>query len=269
VLGLKAVRGRSLLILIPMVPRLMRPAQSPLQGWERLQRFPSGFLLSRMLPSHSATIGTVKADRARNSCGPARKDPIVVFTATERHAWMWRSSVAATVGVTSAAMAHVMLGGQLPGVLGFFPALVVTMILGMIVLRRRSTVGSVATALVGQWLFHELAILGAPYASSGHAHHAGAVWQPTILDQLPMTAGHVVAAAFTATAVILAHRVARVTRVLSSLLSTLLRRAVAPLQTIAVTGVASGLSVTTVGHDLARELFERIGYSLRAPPALS
>lgn len=182
---------------------------------------------------------------------------------------MWRSGTAAATGVGTGAAAHVMLGGSLPGVLGFLPALVLTTLVGAVMLRRRSTVGIVATALSGQWLFHELAVLGTPYAAQGHAHHSEAVWKPSILNELPMTMGHLVAAVVTGVAIVLAERIRRLSLTLITLMAHAVQRLVSlPTQRAVLLPEAPNIHTLFV-PDRAREIYRLTGYTLRAPPLSS
>jgi hypothetical protein len=178
---------------------------------------------------------------------------------------MWRSGTAAVTGVGTGAAAHVMLGGSLPGVLGFLPALVLTTLLGAMLLRKRSTVGIVATALSGQWLFHELAVLGSPYAAQGHTHHSEAVWEPTILTELPMTLGHLVAAVVTGGAIVLAERIRQLSLTLTKLMAHAVQRLVS-LPTPAVFLPEAPAIHTLFVPDRAREMYRLTGHTLRAPP---
>ncbi|AVG23703.1 hypothetical protein C3B54_11722 [Pontimonas salivibrio] len=179
---------------------------------------------------------------------------------------MWRSGTAAATGVGTGAAAHVMLGGSLPGVLGFLPALVLTTLLGAMLLRKRSTVGIAATALSGQWMFHELAVLGSPYAAQGHTHHSEAVWEPTILSELPMTLGHLVAAVVTGVAIVLAERIRRLSLTLTTLMTHAVHRLVSlPTQPAVFLPEAPTIHTLFV-PDRAREIYRLTGHTLRAPP---
>ena len=161
-----------------------------------------------------------------------------------------------------------MMGGALPGVLGWLPALILATLVGLALLRRHSLAGALATALCGQWLVHELAVLGSPYSASGghHAHHGAVAWQPTILDEAPMALGHLVAAVLTALAILAAARIreagSRLKVMLGQWAHSLVQRAgLAPpvLQ-------APRLRPARYVPDLAQAVFRLTGYGLRAPP---
>lgn len=124
-----------------------------------------------------------------------------------RREWVVRALIASSIGVSTGLAAHVMMGGQLPGLLGVLPAGLVTMALGLVALRQPTVVGAVVTAVVGQWLTHEMMVLGASAPILGHHAHTPVVWEPTMLADAPMAAGHLVAAIVTALAIVLAHRI--------------------------------------------------------------
>lgn len=190
----------------------------------------------------------------------------MVESAVSRHAWGRRAFIAALVGVGTGVAAHVMMGGALPGLLGIVPAAVLTMGIGLFLLKRRSLVGALATSLLGQWLTHELAVLGAPYDSPGlHAHHTVA-WQPGVLPDLPMTAGHVVAALVTTAGILLVHRIGQLASQLRTLLANSFH-AVWPKPW----DVAARIDETPIVAVTARQwrpspLFQRNVMALRGPP---
>ena len=129
--------------------------------------------------------------------------------------------ISGLVGVVSGFIAHVVMGGTIPGLAAVVPALVASTLVSLAVLYRPGAVRTLVATLLSQWLFHNLAGLGAGSASSGHVH--GAV-EPLIAipgAEFAMGLGHVAAAIVTAGFVLGAFRLRHYARVFVSIVSSL------------------------------------------------
>lgn len=104
-------------------------------------------------------------------------------------------------------IAHVVMGGALPGVLGLLPALVASTLLGLAFLYKPTLVGVLSTTLLSQAVFHHLASLGSQSVAVVHHHEHAAPLVGHMTVDLPMSAGHLIAAIITAAGVLGAHRV--------------------------------------------------------------
>lgn len=191
------------------------------------------------------------------------------LTQQQRAGWLWRTSLASVLGVVSAALAHGMMGGSLPGISGFIAPLVLTTFFGLLVLRRDSLGGSLATAILGQWLFHQLASIGSTAPASGGHHHAGALELVIGQAGTGMFAGHMLAAGLTSFAVVSWHRLRASVSQLRVLLGSLAARIGAALGFLP--RIPRSISTPELWSTLL--ISEQVGqlllHGLRAPPARS
>ena len=142
-------------------------------------------------------------------------------TPSTRLAWVKRAVMSGAVGVVSGFIAHAVMGGADPGLAGVIPAMVASTLVSLAVLYRPGASRTLVATLVSQWLFHNLAGLGAGSASSGHVH--GAV-EPLIAAagaEFAMSLGHVVAAIVTAGFVLGTFRLRHYARAVASIVASL------------------------------------------------
>lgn len=123
--------------------------------------------------------------------------------------------VTATIAILAAAVAHLVAGGQLPGIVGVAaPWLLSVMICTLLANAKRSTWRLLVGATAAQVLFHYLFAIGAggmDFTTSAHTHTGAA--QMTMLPSLPshsmsfesMLVAHAVAAGVTVIAVTVIH----------------------------------------------------------------
>lgn len=187
-------------------------------------------------------------------------------TQTARRAWVRRAAVAGSMGVGSGFVAHVAMGGAVPGLAGVVPALVLSTVVGLALLTRPGVVRTLVATLVSQWLFHTLAVLGSAPATSGHVH--GAV-EPLVAlagAEASMTLGHIGAAFVTTGFVVGAFRVRTLYRRVSFLVG----------QWVSWPRELHPVVVATVPHSAIRPLSVPIFFSsrihsgagvVRGPPA--
>ena len=143
------------------------------------------------------------------------------LTLSRRAVWLKRSVISGAVGVASGFIAHVVMGGAVPGLAGVIPAMVASTLISLAVLYRPGAARTLVATLVSQWLFHNLAGLGAGASSSGHVH--GAV-EPLIAvagAEFAMGLGHVVAAIVTVGFVLGTFRLRHYARAVASIVASL------------------------------------------------
>lgn len=183
-----------------------------------------------------------------------------------RTLWVRRVAVSGLVGVGTGLVAHVGMGGAMPGLMGILPALVASVLLGLVFLVRKTLLGTLLATTGSQYLFHQWASLGS--AAPQLAHHHGEL---PVLSVAPewatgMTLGHVMAAIVTAVFVVGHHRVVSVFRVIAELLGQLVTRRI--VLSVPSLGFPKPHTVL-VSHPLIRSQWRGSGVGLRAPPAFA
>lgn len=188
------------------------------------------------------------------------------YTLPPRARWVKRAAVSGVVGVFTGFVAHVAMGGQVPGVLGILPALVASVLLGLVFLVRKTLLGTLVTTSGSQYLFHQWASLGSVTAQGGHHHGEAPVLALAPEWATGMTLGHAVAAAVTALFVLGHHRAVAVFRSIGELLGHWVLRRVPSTPVIVV---SPGRLSSSFIPPLIRQQWRSSGVGLRAPPAFS
>lgn len=187
-------------------------------------------------------------------------------TPSSRAAWVKRAVISGTVGVASGFIAHVALGGSIPGFSGVIPAGVAATLVSLAVLYKPGAVRTLAATLLSQWLFHNLAALGSASSSSGHVHGAVEPLVAVAGADIAMGLGHIVAAIVTAGFVLGVFRVSAYVRTVKALAAALvpwLRRT----SVVVINGLAC-VPVESHAHGINASQREWSARLLRGPPAL-
>ena len=142
-------------------------------------------------------------------------------TRSHRAAWVKRAVISGAVGVASGFVAHVTMGGAVPGLAGIVPAAVAATLVSLAVLYTPGVVRTVVATLASQWLFHNLAGLGVGSGSTGHAHDAVEPLVAVAGAEAAMGLGHLVAAIVTAGFVLGTLRLRHYARVFVAIVSSL------------------------------------------------
>ena len=199
---------------------------------------------------------------------PNRERKIVTApleTRSNRSAWVKRAAISGAVGVVSGFVAHVTMGGAVPGLAGIIPAAVAATLVSLAVLYKPGVVRTVAATLASQWLFHNLAGLGVGSGSTGHVH--GAV-EPLVAvggADAAMGLGHLVAAIVTAGFVLGTLRLRHYARVFVAIVSSLVTSRLATCSVSISRGPARVAVSARYGlSDSRRAWSARL---LRGPPA--
>lgn len=109
------------------------------------------------------------------------------------------------VGVGAGSLAHALGGGIFPSLAGFVPPVVLTTLVSLLLLWRKTAVGVFASVFVGQWIFHHTVSWAAGPVSHSHHHVVNAV--PLVDDSVTvMGFAHILAAVVTGVAVMSADR---------------------------------------------------------------
>ena len=125
-------------------------------------------------------------------------------TADVRSLWVKRALVASGIGIATATLAHGLAGGALPAMGGFVPPFIFATLLSLVLLRRHSLPGLVASVVLSQWVFHQTSAWTVGAVAHTH-HHAPVI--PVLTDSASGMGGfHGVAAVVTGFFVILADR---------------------------------------------------------------
>lgn len=169
------------------------------------------------------------------------------------------------MGVFSGAVAHALAGGALPGPIGFLPALVFSTLLALFFLKKKTLLGVSASVVAGQWVFHyTLSLL----ATTPVVHHHGPVPLPAAIDagSIVMGAGHGLAAALTAGAVMAAEAIWSLIGKLGRLVVRWVWQTVSPTPVVMSSGPQRVVFVS-FPHWGQRHTVS--GGGLRGPPVLS
>jgi len=187
-------------------------------------------------------------------------------TPSWRLAWVKRALVSGAAGVASGFIAHVAMGGDVPGLGGVVPAAVAATLVSLALLFKPGVVPTLVATLVSQWLFHNLAGLGAGSRSSGHVH---ATVEPLVAvagAQVAMGLGHIVAGLVTAGFVVGIFRIGVYVRVVKALVAALL-----PWPQFASAVAIDGFAFIPVGSRTGETNASQREWSarlLRGPPSL-
>lgn len=200
---------------------------------------------------------------------PNRERNIVTtrsHTPSQRAAWVKRAVVSGAVGVASGFIAHVAMGGEVPGLAGVIPAAVAATLVSLAVLYKPGVARTVVATLVSQWLFHNLAGLGAASVSNGHVHAAVEPLVAAAGADVAMGLGHIFAGLVTAGFVLGVFRIGAYVRVVKALVAALL-----PWTRLTAVVVIDGfirLPVESQSAEINPSQREWSPRLLRGPPAL-
>lgn len=183
-----------------------------------------------------------------------------------RARWVKRAAGSGVVGVSTGLIAHVAMGGQVPGVLGILPALVASVLLGLVFLVRKTLLGTLITTTGSQYLFHQWASLGSVTPQAGHHHGEAPVLALAPEWASGMTFGHAIAAAVTALFVLGHHRAVTVFRKVGELLG---QWVIARVPATPRLVVSPGIRIRSFVPPLIRQQWRSSGVGLRAPPAFA
>lgn len=184
--------------------------------------------------------------------------------AAERTSWAARSALVTLAGVSTGAMAHVMMGGARPGVLSLLPAVVFSALLTLGLTKHHTPIRLGLAAGLSQLVFHFLFVLGGSGDLAPHHHgdHLMVSLPASEMGSAWMTLGHVVAAALAALSVSVLSVTLRLFGELRSLLHRMRRWAeLGPV-------VLSGGSPSVIDHVVSwRPATSFSPTAARAPPA--
>ena len=125
-----------------------------------------------------------------------------------RTQWVRRAALSGLLGVSTGLVAHLAMGGDVPGLLGILPALVASILLSLVLLVKKTFLGTVVATTSSQYVFHQWSGLGG-VTSSGHVHGEIQPLVAVVGPDVSMTLGHAFAAAITALFLLGSHRVRR------------------------------------------------------------
>ncbi|MFZ9087915.1 MAG: hypothetical protein ACO2Z1_03440 [Pontimonas sp.] len=154
---------------------------------------------------------------------PARESRHIAPSA--RTQWVRRAAFSGLLGVSTGLVAHLAMGGDLPGLMGVLPALVASILLSLVVLVKKTFLGTIVATISGQYVFHQWSGLGGA-AATGHVHGEIQPLVATLGTDASMTLGHALAAAVTALFVMGSHRVRRSLQRVAELVVRLVLRAI-------------------------------------------
>jgi hypothetical protein len=155
------------------------------------------------------------------------------------------------------------MGGDLPGLMGILPALVASILLSLVMLLKKTFLGTIAATISSQYVFHQWSGLGG-VAAAGHVHGEIQPLVATVGADVSMTLGHALAASVTALFVMGSHQVRRSLQTVAELVVRLVLRAL-PGKPVMSSPAELSLHAASAPAPLRHALLAG-AHSLRGPP---